>query len=321
MVAVSDIDYAPLARFHQQYIPFPPFVAALAAIEENLRLFRETGIAQHLIVLGETGTGKSALCEWIRARHPRRDLPDGDMVEALIGAVPPSATVNAMVDVLLKGLGDPYPDRSTLALKSHRVAVMARGCHVELLVFDEAQHFYDRGDARTHYMVADWLKHLIDEIAVPTVLVGLPRVEQLLQGNEQLRRRFSRRFKLALGQSETDSIETECLQLFVSLTRCMDVEVRSDPYDWLEMGTRLYFASDGRVGYIKKILAAALRHALENQAETIDAGILESIFRKEIWSEGRGRLNPFNEKFDFRRLDRGGEPFEAGHVGRRRSSK
>ena len=40
---------------------------------------------------------------------------------------------------------------------------------------------------------ADWLKHLIDEVGVPTVLLGLPRLESLLQINEQLRRRFSRR--------------------------------------------------------------------------------------------------------------------------------
>jgi DNA transposition AAA+ family ATPase len=60
-------------------------------------------------------------------------------------------------------------------------------------------------------MVGDWIKSLIDQTGVPTVFLGLPRLEQILQVNEQLRRRFSRRIRLALGQSDKSSIHAECL--------------------------------------------------------------------------------------------------------------
>jgi len=240
---------------------------------------------------------------------------------ALIGTVPPTATVTSMADVLLDGLGDVERGRSPLAAKTRRVVLLCRGCRVELLLLDEAQHLHDRGDTRTHYLVGDWLKHLIDEVGVPTVLLGLPRLEQLLMVNEQLRRRFSRRIRLALGQSETETIETECWQLFHSLTRCMEVEVRADPYGWQEMGTRLYYASDGRVSYIKRLLSGALRQALENRLDVVTAEVLEGVFARDIWNVGIGPLNPFNEKFQFRRLDRGGEPFESGHASTRRRAR
>lgn len=44
---------------------------------------------------------------------------------------------------------------------------------------------------------------------------------------------------------------------------------------------------------------------------------LEEAFTRDIWWEGIGKLNPFNPAFEFRRLDRAGEPFEqVDHRGR-----
>ena len=252
-----------LQRFEEQYIPFPPFVAAKDAIEANMVLFRETGLPAHLLVLGESGTGKSSLCRWLGAQHPTRKLPDRDMVEVLIVSIPPAATIAGIADQMLKALGDPVRVSGTVTHKTARVVTLCRQCRVQLILFDEAQHLHDRDDTHTHYMIADWLKHLIDEVGVPTVLLGLPRLESLLQINEQLRRRFSRRLRLALGQSDTDDIETECLQLFISLASCLEVGVSAVPYTWREMGMRLYYASDGRVAYVKKMLSAGLRHCLE----------------------------------------------------------
>lgn len=312
--------YARLKKFDEQYIPFPPFVAAKNAIETNLKIFRETGLAKHMLVIGEAGTGKSSLCRWLALQHPKRRLLDRDRIEALVAAIPPAATVPGVIDVMLNSLGDPWHARGTITLKTARIVSLCRACNVEVMLFDEAQHLYDRGNTITHYMVGDWLKYLIDELEVPTVLLGLPRVEQLLQVNDQLRRRFSSRLRLALGQSDTDTIETECLQLFLSLVSLMGIPVSSEPFNAQEMGQRLYFSSDGRVAYIKKLLFSALRQALEQDIDVIDAAVLEKAFTDEIWWEGIGKLNPFSPQFEYRRLDRGGEPFQPAHTISRRKS-
>jgi hypothetical protein len=301
-----------LSRFDEEYIPFPPFVAAGRAIETNLALFRETGIAQNLLVLGESGTGKSSLCRWLGQKYPRFALFDRDVLPLLIVFVPPAATISGMVEAMLHALGDPLPASGTVSAKTARVITLCRACRVEMILFDEAQHIHDRGQSTTHYMVGDWLKSLIDHVGVPTVFLGLPRLEQLLQVNEQLRRRFSRRIRLALGQSETDTIHSECLQLFISLGTCLPIPLSCGDSGWGELGMRLYYASDGRVAYIKKLLASALRRALETEAKEIGPSLLEHAFTDELWWEGVGRLNPFNPAFEFRRLDRGNEPFERG---------
>ena len=301
---------ARLRRFEEQYIPFPPFVAAKDTIEANLFLFRESGLARHMLVLGEAGTGKSSLCRWMMSRYPKRRLLERDRIEVLHVVIPPAATIIGIADAFLVALGDPKPRIGAITFKTARIAILCKNCGVELLLLDESQHLQDRGNSKTHYLVGDWFKHLIDEIAVPTVMLGLPRLQELLQTNEQLRRRFSRRIWLALGRSETDTIETECLQLFLSLSNLLDVPVSSQPYDAHEMGRRLYFACDGRVAYIKKILFASLRMALELDHEVIDADMLQRAFVDEVWSEGVGKLNPFHPDFEFRRLDRRDEPFE-----------
>ena len=87
-MATVDVS-ARLQNFDEQYIPFPPFVAAMNAIEANLQMFREARVATHMLVTGEAGTGKSSLCRWLAHQHPRRVLPERDVVEILITAVPP----------------------------------------------------------------------------------------------------------------------------------------------------------------------------------------------------------------------------------------
>ncbi|MGV8991611.1 MAG: TniB family NTP-binding protein [Thiobacillus sp.] len=301
-----------LRRFDEDYIPFPPFVAAAQLIEANLKLYRETGIAQHLLVLGESGTGKSSLCQWLIQKIPRYALPDRDVLPVLIVPIPAAATIASMVEIMLGALGDPALGSGTASSKTMRAVTLCRACRVEVILFDEAQHLYDRGLATTHYMVADWIKSFIDQVGVPTVFLGLPRLEHLLQINEQLRRRFSRRVHLALGQNDSESIHSECLQLFISLGSCLPIPLSCGEVGWNELGMRIYYATDGRVAYMKKLLTRALTTAIQQHLDQIGLEELEKAFTEEIWWEGVGEFNPFNRLFEFRRLDRGNEPFERG---------
>jgi DNA transposition AAA+ family ATPase len=302
--------YQDLRRFSDEYIEFEAFKLAAGAIRANLEMFREVGMAQHLVILGESGTGKSTLCQWFADAYPRQKLVERDVVPVLVVAVPAAASISSMAEAILTPLGDPAPNRGSLSEKARRVVALVRGCKVEMILIDEAQHISDRGQSHTHYMVADWLKVLIDGMGVPTVFLGLPRLESLIQANEQLRRRFSNRLRLSLGQGEEGTVLDECLDLFHSLAQALPFPISSAPYELSDLGARLYYASDGRIAHIKKLLAGALRLAIEERLDAIEPFLLERVFTNEIWWEGVGALNPFNEAFTHRRLDRAGEPFE-----------
>lgn len=304
--------YDALLRFEEENIEFPPFVRAIQTIEEQLRLFRNTGMAKHLLVLGESGTGKSTLCKLLVQKYPRIVLSERDVIPVLYVCVPASATIAAVSSEILMVLGDPDPNSGTIQARTLRIITLCRACGVELLLMDEAQHMHDRGKHTTHYLVGDWIKRLLDELSVPSAFLGLPQFEKLLQVNEQLRRRFSRRLWLALGQSDETSVETECLQLLISLAACLPIPLSYGEYGVEEFGQRLFYASDGRVAYIKKLLQSALMSALSDGYDEITPRELQQAFTQDIWWEGVERLNPFSANFCFRRLDRAGEPFETG---------
>jgi type II secretory pathway predicted ATPase ExeA len=309
--------YQVLKQFEDECIPFPPFVTAIQSVEESLMLYRETGIVERILIYGEAGSGKSTLCKAIVCRHPRYSQPDRDIVPVLAIDIPAAGNISGVAEEMLRVLGDPSPNRGTISAKTMRVVTLCRACKVELLLFDEAQHIYDRGAAATHYKVGDWLKGLVDQLNIPVVLLGLPPLQNLLQVNEQLRRRFGKRMSLALGQSETETIENECLQLFITLGNSLPVGLSPGDYSWQEMGLRLHYASDGRVHFIKRLLYSALKRALLNGGDRILPETLEQAFTDEIFWEGTGALNPFNPDFGFRRLDRANEPFQAGNFAAR----
>lgn len=311
--------HAILEAFHREHLLFPPYVAAYSEIDGLIHLYRETGIAQNLLVLGESGTGKTTLCRDIQKQYPRFALPDQDVVPVLHVPIPSAATIASVTEMMLARLGDPAPTAGTVSAKTARAIRLARALKVELFLFDEAQHIQDRGRLPTQYLVGDWLKSIIDELAIPTVLLGLPRTEQLLQVNEQLRRRFSRRRNMQMGQDDNETIETECLQLFISLGASLPLVLHAGNYGWEELGRRVYYACDGRVAYVKKLLSGAIRVAVDGGLNKIDPGVLEEAFTRDVWWEGIGPLNPFNSSFVFRRLTRPNEPFELGVPGPRRT--
>jgi Bacterial TniB protein len=300
-----------LKLLDEEYIPFPPFDAAIKTINRNVDLYRKTGIAEHILVMGESGAGKSTLCTFIERQYPRYSLPDRNVVPALIESVPPIASIASVAETLLRKLGDPSPLTGNISGKTHRVITLCKACKVEVVLLDEVNHISDRGKYITHYMVGDWLKSLIDHLGVPTVFIGLPKVENLLQVNEQLRRRFSRRMTLAFGQGDVEQRQVECFQLFQTLSNVLPIPIVFSPYTWQELGGRLYYATDGLVSSFKLLLKIALEIALEEGETQISPELLERAFI-ERWSPGIGPLNPFNPAFVFRRLDRPGELFHKG---------
>ncbi len=299
-------------NFNDNYIYFDAFQKAFTAIEDNLSLYRQTGIAENLLVLAESGCGKTSLCHLLQQRHPRYALPERDVVPILSVAVPPVASLNSLSEAMLEALGHPSPKSGTLTRKTGMFITLAKACGIEMILFDEAQHLHDRGQVRSHYLASDWIKQLIDALKIPIVFLGLPRTESLLIVNEQLRRRFSKKIYLSLGRLPLEELSKECLRLILSFKQQLAINIVLGNYSWDEFGTRLYYATDVRVAYVKKLMIGILKYALELEFAEVGPADFEAVYKQEIWWEAEGELNPFNPKFCFRRLDRAGEPFAAG---------
>ncbi|TNY03441.1 transposase, partial [Escherichia coli] len=78
-------------------------------MEANLLLYRRTGVAQNLLVLGESGTGKTTLARWFCRRYPKQQLLERDVLPVLYVSVPAAATIAGTVEAILLQLGDLEP--------------------------------------------------------------------------------------------------------------------------------------------------------------------------------------------------------------------
>lgn len=309
-----------LKQLQDECLMFPAFESAYQQIEANLHLFRATGVAQNLLILGESGTGKTSLSTIFTREYPKVALPERDLIPVLYVTVPAAATIAGTVEAVLAQLGDHHPEKGTVSVKTARAVKIARACGVEMLLFDEAQHIQDRGRAHSQYFVGDWLKSFMDALGAPVTLLGLPRTEILLQVNEQLRRRFTHRLFLSV-QQRADADEADSLRLFTSLANALPLPLDPRPYEWGELAKRLHFATDGRVAYVKKILVGSYSNAVTEACASITIRDLSRAFATTIWPSGVGALNPFHPSFPFRPLDRAGEPFQTGEMGGSSPSK
>ena len=290
---------------------FPAFKIAHDRINAVLEVYRKTGVIQNLVIVGDSGNGKSTLAQTILRRYPKQSLPERDIQPAIYARVPPAATISGAAEAILTGLNDPSPTAGSPTAKTDRICILAKGCGVELLLIDEAQHLYDRGQAKTHYHVGDWIKSLTDRLEIPIVLIGLSRTEHLLQANEQIRRRFTEQLLIGLPTGNDEECWEASLRMFVGLCDSVGATLDYSLAGWTEWGERLWYASGGRVGYLSKLLLGVLIANAGPGTLQLRFADLEASFSQHVWRTAPSVLNPFSSAFQFRALTQAGEPFGA----------
>ena len=159
-------------------------------------------------------------------------------------------------------------------------------------------------EART---VTDWLKNLLNRTNIPVVLMGLQRSEDVLELNEQLRRRFSSRFSLKPFGFKTDDEITS----FRGLLGTIQDQLPMESCSLRDQSTaeRFYYATGGLIDYIAKIVDAAVQHAALAGQKYLDHGSYATAFNLAVWKDCPDDLNPFLNGTKLRPLTKKDQPF------------
>lgn len=306
---VIDLEYYKKLKLVEDIlIPHKHFSQAVSRLRQVIELSRQGAEARHTLLVGESGTGKTWLAKYVQSLHPREREGSGTVISVLIVETPARPSLKGLAEAILTSLRDPFADRGTITTKRKRALELILRCNVELIVLDEFQHFLDHGIFDSMNAVADWLKLFIEDAKVPFMLMGLPRCAAILQMNEQLRRRFSSQLMLPTLSIDTEEGELEFRTILNQIDKALPTDQLSGLAD-VDLARRLHFASNGHLGYLRTLITKAFElMSFENRAK-LDVRLLEQAFVEVIWHEGRKALNPFNTAFQFRRLDRIGEPF------------
>ncbi|NLW90800.1 MAG: AAA family ATPase [Syntrophomonadaceae bacterium] len=274
------------------YIGYPRFEEILDKINYCHEFSNITAEPECLLITGPTGAGKSTLKKLYERDHPRQILLSTTKVPILSGIIPVPATVKSLVQHLLVQLKDPLALKGTAVAQTERLKMFLSDCQVELIVLDELQHFIDRDSKRVLKTVSDWLKALIEETRIPVVLLGLPEAEGVIDSNEQLSRRFANRYVLQPFLFDTrehiDEFRTFLHLLDTKLPLCK----KSNLADF-DMACRIYYATDGVVGYVMKLVRKATFYAIKSGTEKVDLPVLAHAFDRHVQSDKYQKSNPF----------------------------
>lgn len=261
---------------------------------------------------GVSGVGKSTLLEGYAKLFPAERTNAGTRVRVVYVKVPSKPTLKALYTALLRALGAPMPEQGTTSNQYFRFITLATACGVELIMIDEAHHFVERGSYRTYGPVADALKLIVDELKVPAVVSGAPRLSILFRANMQLRSRFLR--SIRLRPFNVDSAEN--LANLIGFVSAFKNHFPADAQPFLaspEFCIRMFFASDGVARQIVDLMRR-LKELIVVNGFLPSLQTAEQAFKDVIWLDVEDQKNPFNELFIERRLNLTGEPYEPSEL-------
>ena len=306
----SSCSYEQIRTIEKILIPHNYFMRAVKRLQEVRKMALHGAEPRHTLLVGESGAGKTWVARYLQSAFPEKHEGGQRIIPILLVETPSIPSIKTLAEALLIALGDPLADRGTASTKRSRAMTLIRNCKVEMVIFDEFQHFLDHGRNNSLQSVADWLKLFVNEAKIPCLLMGLPRCEAILRVNEQLRRRFSTRLELPPFSIETAAGELEFRTVLNEIDKLLPTQRPSNFAEPL-LARRMHFACNGLIGHVRKLIIGAFEIMTAENRSHIDLQTLEKAFIEQIWRDGMQSLNPFHAHFEFRSLNRPGEPFAA----------
>lgn len=277
-------------------IRYPHFNHTKLQLNHCLNFSKISAEPECILITGERGAGKTTIMNSFASAFPRRITSEGIIVPILKGRVPAPASPKSLVTSLLDALGDPNPTKGTTTTQTIRLKKLMVECQVEMVLLDEFHQFIDRDSYAILYGAADWLKNLIDDSRCPFALFGLGYSSVILKANDQLERRFSMREKIEPFAWKPRETQTKNEPIFFKFLNHLDEGlpfVKSSNLNSNEMAFRIFYATEGVVGFIMKLIRRAAYFAIEADLESLNLKVLGKAYAERLSHRDSQRRNPF----------------------------
>lgn len=236
---------------------------------------------RNLMITGPTNSGKSTVCIKYADKYPRQKCERNDVVPIVYVKTPGVATAKQLAQKILAAIKDPASQRGSLGELNIRILEFLKKCLTQLLILDEFQHFNPVKGNKTkenrYKEVLDWLKVLLEDAQLPVILVGLQSSEYALSQNEQLDRRFGRRFRLSPYRWDDENDRKSFCSILTKLDHLLPFEKLSN-LSVGDMPDRFYLASGGVIGYLFDTIRPAAEAAINDGLENIPKKYLQYAY-------------------------------------------
>jgi len=173
-----------------RWISYPRAEAALAKLE-TLMSFPERARMPNLLLVGESGMGKTMIIEKFTRDHASSfDETTGRLHMPVVAVQMVSGPDETrFYRRILAAIGAPEPPRATLAVLESLALRLLTELRPRMLVIDEI-HSLQAGTVREQARFLNMLRFLGNELRVPLVCVGTDQARNALRTDAQLVRRF-----------------------------------------------------------------------------------------------------------------------------------
>lgn len=165
----------------------PAFETGLDDLNRHLQLFRENRKSRLVVIIGDSGTGKSFLISvLIGNKFEKYREGKGLVVPAAITGLPAKPLPKAILEEILGAYEVEDTNRNTEGQLRRRVVRLMKECRTEIMLIEDVQHLVDRRKAKMWEHTDDLFKKIHDDGESLMILSGLPRCEAVIRQNEQL---------------------------------------------------------------------------------------------------------------------------------------
>ncbi|MGL4241259.1 MAG: TniB family NTP-binding protein [Beijerinckiaceae bacterium] len=173
-----------------RWISYPRAEAALAKLEELLA-FPQRARMPNLLIVGESGMGKTMIVEKFARDHPA--FFDGETglkrMPVIVMQMVAGPDESRFYKRLLAAIGAFEPPRATVSALEGTALRLLELTRPELLVIDEV-HSLQAGSVREQTRFLNMLRFIGNELRIPLVCVGTQEARAALKTDDQLVRRF-----------------------------------------------------------------------------------------------------------------------------------
>lgn len=290
-----------LKHMADQYLVHSAVQKILDSISTELTCNAARGLASGILVMAESGVGKSALIKHLMKCYPVKVEQDVTLRPLVTFKIPKNPTAKALGEALLRALGDPDHKSESSDRKFERIKVLLKACKTRIVAIDDFQDVPARRRIKGIAEVSDWLRDLC-EIEFPGVVLalGTPLALVVRDSNVQLKRRMTILHEIPIFSFDTTDSARIFKEAMTGLEELLPLAQSSDILG-NELLLRMRIASGGRFDYIVKLLVKALIVVVNQGGERMEMGHLAKAFQM-LHEHGTNRGNPFDNSLSMDEL-------------------